>query len=807
MATAREIKTRFSLDGLKQVQATLRAIGDKVADFSRRVRASVRHLFAGAISSLKDFVAAMGKVAFHSLLKGAKLAFTGIAVAATATAFKVAAIGTAAIRSTKEMAENLRMLNTLSKQTGASVSDISTLRFAAEQNGGDPDELLPSMSTVAQTFGDIKTAIDKADDSFQKTRQWNLQGVAVDLGLGDSESATGRLDEIASQRLTSLSGIRQRIEQIKVEIGGTEEGGEQYNQLLGQGFNRADIDRAATVRRLALVQEAKQLQAAEEGIRTGFGPAGEALESLEKHGLDIDKFLKGSLVDQFYDLADALNKVSDGAEKLRIAQQVFGGDAGAKNLALLQGGRAAIDRYRNDQKRFGALETDEDGERGAALKRSEGRRGLAIKGLQLDLFRQIDPLLEKSNDRFAEWIARNRDMLVSYLRQGFIELNAVFFDVLKLIEGDHTFESTLFKKGRAVFAVLQQWYSTAKAFVVEVAGEFQKVLSGGDSDWKWLNKLRDAFLTVKQLAEDTFAVFTGGDAEVFTWMNSLRDAVESLWKKLSDAFDMFVGVVKKIHEVINPVIKLFTDIDPTTLLLFLGMTKFSGLLGGILKTVGLLGTGFAGLFAAVGGKADGLVSRVSGSFTGLFGKLSEGVTFALGKIGLFGTAIAGAYVVGKQLADWANQRTDETWGRVQDKIAETMRLQDNAYLNQKAKKSADDALQVDQANGYNRNYHTQLQAAEYAKKILAGGTHVLEGGYNDGKPLKQMIDVFGPRDEDGNYRVANLEALRNQEAKEKAAKTVNLNFNVGGRTIQATTDERNAAALAVEAYRINRMGN
>lgn len=764
MAGIREIATRFTVQGYRQFRTTTTRVGTVVADTMRRAGDSVKSFASTSVRHITTVSKAVAGISFRALATSSKGALVGIGAAATVAAAKIGLVSLAAKSAAEETAEYLRKLDTLSKQTGESVGDIATLRFAAEQNGGDPDELLPTLGTIADSFGEIRQSIEDADEAYAKTSAWTRKGILASFRLRDGASAQGFIDEAAAARMGSLKGIEDRKAAIDSEIRATGRGGRAYQHAIRSGLSARETDAAMSARRLALVREFKELTAAEDQIKEGFGPAGKALEELKEVGLDMDRALKGG-VDTLYALADALEKIPDSTHKLRLAQQLFGGDAGAKNLALLQGGRSAIDRYRAEMDSYGATPTKEDAERGTRLKQSEGRRGMALWGVKLAVGREVTPLMEETNDQLAAWLSRNRDMIADTIKTTFIAVRTVFYDVLKFLEGNTDYESAIFKKGAAILAWSRKMIVAISAIASTTFAEVGKILSGMDSNWEWLNRVRDAFVWIKKLAGDTFAVLTGKDAKDFLWLNDLRDGARAFFTSLKEAWGMFKTVLDGIHAAIKPVLDLF-GVNILTAALFLGMLRFSKILDGIV----LLGRGLLGIFtpalAGIGGAAAASAKQIA----------------------LIGTALLAAWKTGEWIGEKLAEPIKARANRTQETIAATMRAKDQAYLDKKfAGMSAEQKRRYQKMLGY--KYYTGKLESEQREEDIATFN---KGGYSIIKP-----DGSEPTDDD---KARSVRMWRDRNA----GRVFNVNLSLGGKS--ATLFGQGDDAFVSELERNSRAG-
>ncbi|CAN7330209.1 hypothetical protein [Neorhizobium tomejilense] len=772
MATIRQIATRFTVAGLGHVHTATTRFGELVSNGARTAGTAIRNFSSGSVRHIGTVSKAIARVSFKAMLTGGKLAFVGLGTAAVGAAAKIGLISLAAKKATDEMADYLRKLDTLSKQSGESVENIATLRFAAEQNGGDPDELLPTLGTIADQFGEIRKSIEDADAAYNKTSNWSKIGLIAAIKTGDADAASEIISAADAARTGSLTGISDRQAKILQDVQATARGGTVWNRGIASGMSERDLDAAMSRRRLALVTEYKSLEEARKKVEDGFGPTGEALRELEDVGLDMDMALKGG-VDTLYALADALDKIPDSNRKLGIAQQLFGEDAGAKNLALLEGGRAAIDRYRRGMEDVSALPTKEDTERGTSLKRSEGRRDMALQGVKLDINRGLSPLMEETNDQLAGWLSRNRTTIAKMVQETFVAVRTVFYDVLKFIEGNDDYQSALFKKGADILKWSRQVIVAVSSIASTTMLEVQKVLSGVDSDWGWLNRVRDAFGWIKALAVDAFSVVTGGQAVNFGWMNEAKAAFTDFMKHVREAWAMFRSVLDGIHAAIKPVLDLFGK-DITTAVLFLAMLRFTG----ILKGVALLGRGLLGIF------------------TPALAGIGTAAAAAAGSVGLITAGFAAAYVASQKLVGYMADQIVEGESKIQDLIAARAKLEDAAYLEKKFA-SLPDSESKRRFQKYNlgKGYYSgvKLESDQRREDIAS---------YNAGK-VQIISSEYGKEATDDEKALAGR-WQRGAQERQGVGKVFNVNLSLGGKSAKLSGEGDDG--FVAELERMGRSG-
>jgi hypothetical protein len=620
--------------------------------------------------SLKDLSKATAKVSFKSLEKGAKASFAAIGLAAAAATAKVIGLTAAAVKMTESSSDDLAALNQQSKETGVGIADLTTLRNISKSHGKGPDDLFSSLQNVAGSVREIERGLSNSGDAVVRARRFLQLSLPIAARAGDADTINTLIGQSQAAGNTNLEAVQWRMQRLEQRIRSIQSGpisGRLYQANVRNATDQvglAAMQRAQLQMISPLIAEFQELTEVAKGLRESMGPAGRALEDLKDVGLDAQKVIGGG-TGALLEIAGALEKIDDKAKKTEIVRGLFGDTAA---LPVLLEGRAGIARYQAEKERYGGVETQADGERSTRLKRAELRRNDAIDGLKLPVAREVSPLLEETNNQFAEWLAKNRERIATYVKETFVAVRAVLYDIGKLFEGRTDFDTALFKKGAAVIEWTKTTFATVKEFVVSVGGEIYtqltKIFSGMDSDWMWLNKVRDAFLAIKSFARDAFAVLTGGKADDYTWLNDLAASAKNFFAHLQEAWGMFRKVLDTIHAAIKPILSFFGT-DVLTAALFIGMLRFSGILGGILAAGrGLLGI-FGPALAGVGGAAAA----------------------AAGQVALIAAALMGAWKLGEYIGGKLGQPIIDQHEKTNNMIAAAMKAQDEARFIERYKKA------------------------------------------------------------------------------------------------------------------------
>jgi hypothetical protein len=785
----RSIGTTFTISGIQSAIAGLRRLATSFRDRMTEMRLAAARAFAPILAGLKK----ISEYTFQKLVGAAKLAFKSIAVAAGLVALKITAISTAAYESSKAIAEMLNTISKDSKRLGIGAQDLGVLRFGFERSGVDPDETLQTLSDIGNEFKGIRDQILAADQAFQKTKAWNLQK-AVAGGTAGSVFAAYNADNAAAS--SSFAGIQQRQDQIRSMI-------EQSRDRPGDGDDRL---------RLQLVEEFKQLETAKAQLQNSFGPQGQALFTLQKYSLDLEKATKGG-VEGLYALSDAFRRVDDPATRLRISMQLFGEDAGAKMVTVLASGREGMEQYRKEMERLGGTVTEADAQLGSDYQASTQRLHTAIMGVRLEIARQLLPLIMESQAQLTEWLADHRTTIAELVKRAFVDLRNFVTDIIGFINGQRGDFKTPWLN------TLMLKIQEAKKLLIEFQSQIQLLQSGQQSDWPWLNlvyaqlmRVWDGLKVVMGFASDAFAVLTGGSAQTYEWMNKVRDAVVSFGEKLQAAWSMFAAVIKPVHNALNAVLGLFHT-DLTTMLLFLGIVRISSMLSGLVGILGTVRSAGAWLWGAgarvVGAFAGGAASAAGAAASA--GAAGAAASSATGAIGLLRTALlaipmtATTAMLGLGVAIAAGFayaiKQQESFGDMMiAKQAEIARLQAEPQLRAREAFLLRNRLATDPAfrSAYRDELYPDTDNRTYQTSSPDLG-HLRDAMFQARQPVQQ--DTFNLQralDSQQKAAAAATEALKPQ-------KTIDINLTYNGQRAKMTGDE-SSQKLWEQIQRDQRMG-
>jgi hypothetical protein len=520
--------------------------------------------------------------------------------------------------------------------------------------------------------------------------------------------------------------------------------------------------------------------------------------------------------------------------------QLFGEDAGSKMVTVLETGREGIEQYRKELERLGGVFTEADAKRGADYKSNLQQLKLALEGVRLELDRGITPLLIESQTQLTNWLVKNRTWIAETMKAAFVETRDLFNDIIDLFHGkQNDFRNSWVNAVAPALIFIGTWigkiqdqvgkifsgkdsdwtwlnlardglvatYKLVKdiwtvavggkaqtfpwvdamvaqikwvyAAVLSLPEQIRKVWNGKDSDWDWLNAIRDGLLYVRDLAVDVWNVLTGGDASRFSFLNDWRDQVVSFAGKVRDAFDVVASAFEKVHAVAQKFFGLFGG-DATTIALVGIFTKIALSITGIGTAARLAGSAIGWLLGLGGAAAAGTAATTAaagavgaagaavtgGGLVAVLTRIGSIATVLITRFGLLGTVIAGVVAAGKIALDYSQKSSDN----VIQKQLELMRVQADR----------------------------QVQARE-DWKIMHPVAKPFEGSFMGEKlltrdQLNELAAVQNTSAETYAVRSAGIVAdyaRNNQRVTERIA----LDLNLGGKTVSATVDRDNADIL------------
>lgn len=794
MATTPEIKTRFTLDGMRQAASGLRAFGRTISDTLGDARKKGGKAFDPLDRGLKGVQTRATAASKAILAIGGKGAFTGLRTSALGAGIavgglttKISAVSAAAIKAAKDSATSLKAISIDAQRIGGSTSDVAVLGYAADITGTDRDELITQISTLSNEFLTLRENINKSYDAYTAFLDSTAKqsGLAFKLGgnAGFQQVVSGFADQNLEAMKLSLIDAENRIAQLDAEA----------NSI---GIRPTVVmpgdDIKGSARRLSAQYERQQLMEAVEAFKAGQSTQAQALFELEKYGIDLDRAAQGG-VEGLLEISDAFQKIQDPSQKARVAMRLFGEDAGVKLIPILNGGRKAIDEYRRTLEQSGAIASKEDIANAEEYIRAVQNLKTATSGVQLTIGRALTPDLTAASQELTAWLIKSRHEIAKVAVEAFKDTRVFAEDAMTLFSGDTDNIKTAW-----LDTVVQKTIGL-RAVWTDVRKQVSLLWEGKDADYQWLNTIRDAFLEVRKFAVDTWAVLSGGDAVDFKWLNTARDQVVAFATRLQDAFAMLKDLVASLADFFKPVLD-YIGKDIMTVGLFLGLTRMVGLFSVLTTGAGLLFKALGSVFALAGSAAGavGAAGAAAGGAAGAAGAAAAtagGLRVALAGVGtaiggltsaavLLGTTLAGAFLLGQQAAKLFMADTMAAYDKVTQAQVDVIKAQDQGRINFLLKDRSDNSAKFREKFWSERG--VKVDGRTSTERYVDNRQSMDEWAF--GKARYSGDDAAARYREDEETRAWMNE--RYESAKSApVTKRVAVDFNFGGRQRTITTED------------------
>ncbi len=789
MAVTPEIKTKFTIDGMRQAVTGLRAIGRAIGETFASTRRSGGDAFDPVDKSLikvekrakttaKEVAKVGKKHEFHPL----RIAALAAGAAIAGLALKFAALSKTAIDSAKQTADSLKEIGLDAQKIGATPQDVSVLGFAGERTGVDRDELITQIATISNEFLTVRDNIAKAGSAYSSFLNLEAKDAALAAKVGGAQGfrsqVSGFWERDIEARKASLGDIDRRIAEIDGQLNTITAEGPQY-------AGQADLRLLNAARDTALERERQQLVDARNQFKQSQSPQGQALFELQDYGLDFQRATKGG-IDGLVALSEAFQRIPDASARARVAMRLFGEDTGVKLIPILMGGEKAIREYREEMEKFGGVVTQEDVDRATAYKSAVQNMQTAIGGVKLEIGRNLLPYLTESVTAITNWIVKSRVAIATYVTEAFLGVRTFAEDVISIFSGDTSDIQT-----KWLDAVVQKT-AELRDLWSDAVKQIALLWQGKDSDYKWLNSLRDGFVEVKKFASDAWAVVTGGKAQNFEWLNSARDQVVAFAGRLSDAFGMLKDLLSAVADFFRPVFAYLGQ-DVATVGLFLGLTKMVGLFGTLTAVAGVFGKALGGVFAlggaaatagkavaGVGGAAGG-VAATAATLTSSLTAVGASISTLISGAAILGATLVGAFALGQKAAQYMLQDTDKAYEKVWAAQAELMRAQAQPYINDKLRRRDDAAKPFLKSYWQQEGIDIGYQGMTAAEREKLGRDRI-----------NTALGFTAMTDGDGNDIDLGASARASEARRGPVSKRVAVDLNVNGRPTTLYGDEVSA---------------
>ncbi len=508
-----------------KVNEQLNGIGSGVA-------AQVQSAVANPIGALTSLLSAIGgkiKQAFLDPIGTVKAAITFLP-----NLFRT--VGESILGSLGSVASKLKGLFGAAKPQGAAgvAPGVARGATAVANMGATASEAASGFAPLSLVMGSVATTIGAVAVA-------GIAGAAAIVGLG----AAGL--HLANQQAPIIASMSKTAEVLNMST-------RSYSALA----MRLGDDTAAT-----------GMEHLERSLSEAAIGGGATAEALNRVGLNAHNLTNMLPEDQLNALADALQKMPNHAERMRLAFQLFGRGAAPEFLAALSQGKEGLQRMQAEAERFGLTFTESQAEAVRRSNKAWGQWGKALDGIGRQLAVALAPIWETIGTilgnigaKLVEWVkaaAPYIDLVWQAFKAVASAIGDIFGPAIDWLR--EQFSDAFTSIGESINTIIpwvkRAWAELKDSGVVTFLGNVVKwltqayyMLSGvGDAVrvWKWLAA---AIAGAMPYLAEFWAIFKAG-------VNMVLEILQPLWDAIVEAF---WAVVEGIKQAALSLWKSITDV-------------------------------------------------------------------------------------------------------------------------------------------------------------------------------------------------------------------------------------------------------
>ncbi len=303
-------------------------------------------------------------------------------------------------------------------------------------------------------------------------------------------------------------------------------------------------------------------------LAEGAGPAGEALEDL---GLTYEQLNALSPEEQFLLTADALSKVEDDQERLRLATKLYGDEMAQKLMPLLSAGGDNLEELARQAHELGLIMSEEDVAASVAFTDALDELWSVLGAIKNAIGLALIPTLNSMMGKLKDWWLANQalinqglDVWLDVLVSGLESLERIFLAV------DATVQRVLGGWMPIIVAIAAGVALVTAAFVAFAALSIWPVLvaisTAGAPVIGALAAMAAALVAVGAAAAGLFVIFDdllvffqGGDSALGEFLDTFREADGPLGE-LARNIEKFIELGHALVDVLKVVGGIFVEV-------------------------------------------------------------------------------------------------------------------------------------------------------------------------------------------------------------------------------------------------------
>ncbi|WMJ84463.1 hypothetical protein ACS3UN_07075 [Oscillospiraceae bacterium LTW-04] len=391
-----------------------------------------------------------------------------------------------------------------------------------------------ALNSISQTDGKAKGLMDSVGGGIKA-----VAGAAVAVGAAASAGAAAMYG-----MATKAAAATDTIDKMSQKIGVSRTAYQELDFVLSQSGTSVDKMQSGM----------KSLTTAIDGVSTGNKAAIENFNKLGVSAVDANGNLRNQ-EDVLFDTIDAFQKMEDGTEKARLAQELFG-RTGTELMPLLNGQAGSMEEMRKQAHELGLVIADDAVDAGVKFTDTidQMKRSFGAAATQVGV--KLMPIIQQA----ASWVIENMPMIQKVVSKVFDIIGSGVSVVVDFIaqliaawaewatSNQETIDAVM-----AALASLWEWVQELAATVLEVIKAFMDAMSAfwkahGDEIiaiieplWEGVKVIIDTALNVLMALFRAFAALFKGDwsgfwTEIKTLLKSLWDGIVQLVPLLLQAF-------------------------------------------------------------------------------------------------------------------------------------------------------------------------------------------------------------------------------------------------------------------------------
>lgn len=327
------------------------------------------------------------------------------------------------------------------------------------------------------------------------------------IGLGAAVAGAMGVGALGSMAKSALD-TGDKIHKLTIRLGASAEALSQYRHvatLSGISFETLTMGWQRMTRRIS-----------ESAAGTGM-----ARKSFQELGVDVAALARMRPEQQFEVLADAIAKVEDPADRVRLAMKIFGSE-GVSLLQTMEGGAAGLQQMRQEADALGMTMSQDMVNSIAATNDSISKVNVQVTSLVETIMGDLAPIIMDVTEEIKEWMIANRGIITQDMKS-VIENLVVTFKALMpvvsvIVEGFNAVGKAI---GWAAFQVYQ--FMEANQGLAKAA---TNILTMGNADLFYGNGAasQPQLTGAAALAASGGGGLTGQDLEDWNWQGDYGNA-------------------------------------------------------------------------------------------------------------------------------------------------------------------------------------------------------------------------------------------------------------------------------------------